>query len=88
MSVKVDVRIIAATHQNLEGLVEQRTFREDLFHRLNVIRIHIPKLAERREDIPRLMQYFFQEAAKELGGESKILLPEGANLFMQPKLAG
>lgn len=76
VSVKVDVRIIAATHQNLEGLVEQRTFREDLFHRLNVIRIHIPKLAERREDIPRLMQYFFQEAAKELGGESKILLPE------------
>ena len=76
VSVKVDVRIIAATHQDLEALVQQRTFREDLFHRLNVIRIHIPKLAERREDIPRLTQYFFQEAAKELGGEAKILLPE------------
>jgi two-component system nitrogen regulation response regulator GlnG len=74
--VKVDVRIIAATHQNLETLVQQGNFREDLFHRLNVIRIHIPKLAERREDIPRLMQYFFQQAAKELGGETKILLPE------------
>jgi two-component system nitrogen regulation response regulator GlnG len=74
--VNVDVRIIAATHQNLERLVQQGTFREDLFHRLNVIRIHIPKLAERREDIPRLMQYFFQQAAKELGGETKILLPE------------
>jgi two-component system nitrogen regulation response regulator GlnG len=76
ISVKVDVRIIAATHQNLESLVQRGEFREDLFHRLNVIRIHIPKLAERREDIPRLMQYFFQKAADELGGEVKVLLPE------------
>jgi len=76
VSVKVDVRIIAATHQNLENLVQLGAFREDLFHRLNVIRIHIPKLAERREDIPTLMKYFFQQAAKELGGETKILLPE------------
>ena len=74
--VKVDVRIIAATHQDLEELVRRGDFREDLFHRLNVIRIHIPKLAERREDIPRLMQYFFQLAAEELGGETKILLPD------------
>ncbi len=74
--VNVDVRIIAATHQDLEELVRQGDFREDLFHRLNVIRIHIPKLAERREDIPRLMQYFFQQAAEELGGETKILLPD------------
>jgi two-component system nitrogen regulation response regulator GlnG len=74
--VKVDVRIIAATHQNLEERVAAGDFREDLFHRLNVIRIHIPKLAERREDIPRLMQYFFQKAADELGGETKVLLPE------------
>ena len=74
--VKVDVRIIAATHQDLEELVQQGEFREDLFHRLNVIRIHIPKLSERREDIPRLMQYFFRRAAEELGGETKVLLPE------------
>ncbi len=74
--VKVDVRIIAATHQDLEELVQEGHFREDLFHRLNVIRIHIPKLSERREDIPRLMQYFFRRAAEELGGETKILLPE------------
>ena len=74
--VRTDVRIIAATHQNLEDLVRDGDFREDLFHRLNVIRIHIPKLAERREDIPRLMQYFFQQAAEELGGDPKILLPE------------
>lgn len=74
--VKVDVRIIAATHQNLEGLVQRGDFREDLFHRLNVIRIHIPNLSERRQDIPRLMQYFFAQAARELGGEQKVLLPE------------
>ena len=74
--VKVDVRIIAATHQDLEAHVQNGDFREDLFHRLNVIRIHIPKLAERREDIPRLMRYFFQKAAEELGGEPRILLPE------------
>jgi two-component system nitrogen regulation response regulator GlnG len=74
--VKADVRIIAATHQDLEELVQTGDFREDLFHRLNVIRIHIPRLSERREDIPRLMQYFFQKAAKELGGEPKVLLPE------------
>ena len=74
--VKVDVRIIAATHQDLEELVQRGDFREDLFHRLNVIRIHIPRLSERREDIPRLMQYFFQQAAEELGGETKVLLPE------------
>jgi len=75
-SVNVDVRIIAATHQDLEALVRQGLFREDLFHRLNVIRIHIPRLSERRVDIPRLMQYFFQQAAEELGGETKVLLPE------------
>ncbi|MEH6468592.1 MAG: nitrogen regulation protein NR(I) [Porticoccus sp.] len=74
--VKVDVRIIAATHQNLEQLVAENRFREDLFHRLNVIRIHLPKLADRREDIPRLMQYFFQCAATELDTEPKILSPD------------
>lgn len=75
-SIKVDVRIIAATHQDLEQLVEQHLFREDLFHRLNVIRIHIPKLSDRREDIPRLAQYFLGVAARELGMEAKVLRPE------------
>lgn len=74
--VKVDVRIIAATHQNLEGLVEQGRFREDLFHRLNVIRIHIPKLAERREDIPRLARHFLLRSAEELSVEPKVLRRE------------
>ncbi len=81
--VKVDVRIIAATHQNLEKLVAEHTFREDLFHRLNVIRIHIPRLAERREDIPRLMQHFFQQAAVELEVEPKILLAETSDYLCQ-----
>lgn len=71
--IKVDVRIIAATHQNLEGLVEKNQFREDLFHRLNVIRIHLPTLADRREDIPRLAQHFLRRAASELGVEPKLL---------------
>lgn len=75
-AIKVDVRIIAATHQNLEGLVKEGRFREDLFHRLNVIRIHIPRLADRREDIPRLLNYFLGRAATELGVEVKLLRPD------------
>lgn len=71
--IKVDVRIIAATHQNLEVLVDDGHFREDLFHRLNVIRIHLPKLTERREDIPRLTRHFLAEAAKELTTDIKVL---------------
>ncbi|WP_428354670.1 nitrogen regulation protein NR(I) [Methyloprofundus sp.] len=73
---RVNVRIIAATHQNLERLVEQGLFREDLFHRLNVIRIHIPPLNERTQDIPILMRYFLAAAAQELESEVKILTPE------------
>lgn len=74
--IKVDVRIIAATHQHLEKLVAQHLFREDLFHRLNVIRIHIPKLRDRREDIPRLSRHFLARAAEELDVEPKVLRPE------------
>ena len=75
-AVKVDVRIIAATHQNLETLVTENRFREDLYHRLNVIRVHLPRLADRREDIPELMRHFFHSAAKELEMEPKALSPE------------
>lgn len=74
-SVKVDVRIITATHQNLEELVADNRFREDLFHRLNVIRIHIPRLQDRREDIPKLSQHFLQQAAEEMAVETKKLTP-------------
>jgi two-component system nitrogen regulation response regulator GlnG len=81
-SVKVDVRIIAATHQNLENLVAEGRFREDLFHRLNVIRIHIPPLRERSQDIPLLMRYFLTQAANELSTEIKILRPETEAFLM------
>jgi len=76
MPVKADVRIIAATHQNLELLVEQGRFREDLFHRLNVIRIHIPPLRERKLDIPLLLKHFLTHASQELNTEVKVLTPE------------
>jgi len=81
-SVKVDVRIITATHQNLELLVEQGKFREDLFHRLNVIRIHLPPLSARRGDIIKLAVHFLHSAAKELEVEAKTLSAE-AELFFQ-----
>jgi len=81
LAVKVDVRIIAATHQDLETLVDQGRFREDLFHRLNVIRIHIPALRERKQDIPLLLRHFLHQAASELGVENKILKPEAEALL-------
>ncbi len=71
--VQVDVRIIAATHQNLEQLVAEGKFREDLFHRLNVIRVHLPPLKERRQDIPKLARHFLHTAAQELNVEAKDL---------------
>ncbi len=80
---KVDVRIIAATHQDLEQRVRDGEFREDLFHRLNVIRIQLPSLRQRREDVPLLMGYFLQRAARELEVESKSLASETTTLLMQ-----
>ncbi|WP_211830258.1 nitrogen regulation protein NR(I) [Kistimonas asteriae] len=74
--VQVDVRIIAATHQNLEKLVAAGSFREDLFHRLNVIRVHLPRLGDRREDIPLLTRHFLDRAARELSVEPKLLRSE------------
>jgi two-component system nitrogen regulation response regulator GlnG len=77
-AIKVDVRIIAATHQHLEDLVRQGGFREDLFHRLNVIRIHLPALRDRRADIPLLMRHFLVQAASELGCDPKVLTASSA----------
>jgi two-component system nitrogen regulation response regulator GlnG len=71
--VKVNVRIIAATHQNLEERVREGLFREDLFHRLNVIRIQLPALRDRREDIPALAEHFLALAAREINTEPKHL---------------
>src|SRR5512142_963649 len=74
--MKSNVRVIAATHQNLEERVRQGAFREDLFHRLNVIRLRLPSLRERREDIPLLARHFLARSAKELGVEPKRLSDE------------
>lgn len=71
--IKANVRIITATHQDLEERVKQGLFREDLFHRLNVIRLRLPPLRERREDIPLLATYFLQKSARELAVEQKQL---------------
>ncbi|MES2105438.1 MAG: nitrogen regulation protein NR(I) [Pseudomonadota bacterium] len=69
--MKANVRVIAATHQNLESRVKDGLFREDLYHRLNVIRLRLPSLRERREDIPILAKYFLSQSAKQLGVEVK-----------------
>jgi two-component system nitrogen regulation response regulator GlnG len=74
--VRVDVRVIAATHQDLAERVRQGLFREDLLHRLNVIRIEVPPLRARREDIPELLNHYLEAAALELGVEPKVLTPE------------
>jgi two-component system nitrogen regulation response regulator GlnG len=76
-AVKANVRVIAATHQNLEQRVKDGVFREDLFHRLNVIRLRLPALRERREDIPVLTRHFLQVSAQQLGVEPK-RITEGA----------
>ncbi|MYD43488.1 MAG: nitrogen regulation protein NR(I) [Gammaproteobacteria bacterium] len=75
-SITVDVRVIAATHGNMEKLVREGKFREDLYHRLNVIRIHVPPLRDRKSDIVALADKFMQKAADDLGVETKILTPE------------
>ena len=86
--VKVDVRIIAATHQHLEERVNSGEFREDLFHRLNVIRIHLPSLRERKEDIEQLSQHFLKQAANELSVEPKTLDKNAANFLKQCQWPG
>ena len=75
-SLKANVRIIAATHQNLEAMVRENRFREDLYHRLNVIRLRLPPLRERPEDIPLLVNHFLQKSEENLGVEPKLMSEE------------
>ncbi len=86
--IKADVRVIAATHQNLEECVRQGRFREDLYHRLNVIRLRLPPLRERREDIPLLAKHFLARSAQELGVEPKRLSPEALKFIAQLNFPG
>lgn len=81
--VQVDVRIIAATHQNLEQLVADGKFREDLFHRLNVIRVHLPALKDRKQDIPKLTRHFLAQAAREMNVEMKDLASDTEKFLAQ-----
>jgi len=86
--LRADVRVIAATHQNLEERVKLGLFREDLYHRLNVIRLRMPALRERREDIALLARHFLARSGRELGVEPKRLSPEAAERIAQLPFPG
>ena len=86
--IKTNVRIIAATHQNLDERVKEGLFREDLFHRLNVIRLRLPPLRERREDIPLLAKYFLQRKAGELSVEQKTFSEDTLNYLATQNFPG
>jgi two-component system nitrogen regulation response regulator GlnG len=82
-AIKANVRVIAATHQDLEKRVKDGVFREDLFHRLNVIRLRLPALRERREDIPTLTRHFLQQSAQQLGVEPKRIADSAQTVLNQ-----
>ena len=86
--MRSNVRVIAATHQNLEERVKLGAFREDLFHRLNVIRLRLPALRERSEDVPALTRFFLQKSAKELGVEAKRITEPSLARLMQFRFPG
>jgi two-component system nitrogen regulation response regulator GlnG len=86
--IKANVRVIAATHQNLEQRVREGAFREDLYHRLNVIRIRLPALRERREDIPLLSRHFLKKSASQLGVEPKRLSEDALEFLSRLDLPG
>jgi DNA-binding NtrC family response regulator len=87
-TIEVDVRLIAATHCDLERAIQERTFREDLFYRLSVVVITLPPLRERREDIPELVKYFLQKYGSELGNEQPSIQPEALQFFQNQPWPG
>ena len=87
-SLKANVRVIAATHQNLEQRVREGLFREDLYHRLNVIRLRLPSLRERRDDIPLLIRHFLALSARQLGVEAKRLSDQAMHFLASLDLPG
>lgn len=87
-SLKANVRVIAATHQNLEQRVREGLFREDLYHRLNVIRLRLPSLRERRDDIPLLVRHFLAQSARQLGVEAKRLSDHAIHFLASLDLPG
>src|SRR5690606_6755198 len=86
--LKANVRVIAATHQNLEQRVREGLFREDLYHRLNVIRLRLPSLRERREDIPILTRHFLAQSARQLGVEAKRMSDSAMHFLSGLELPG
>ena len=87
-AIQVDVRVISATHRDLQGMMAEGTFREDLYYRLNVVNINLPGLDERREDIPLLVSHFLQEVAREGGQERKVYAPEAVELLVTAEWPG
>jgi len=87
-AIKAHVRVIAATHQDLEQRVREGVFREDLFHRLNVIRLRLPALRERREDVPMLTRHFLQRSAQQLGVEPKRISEAALSMLMHFQFPG
>jgi len=87
-AVQVDVRVISATHRDLQDMMRAGTFREDLYYRLNVVNIELPGLDERREDIPLLVSHFLQQIAKEADQERKVYAPEAVELLVTAEWPG
>ena len=87
-AIDVDVRVISATHRDLQDLMKQGRFREDLYYRLNVVNIHLPTLDQRREDIPLLVAHFLQSFAREANQERKVYAPEAVEMLVTAEWPG
>ncbi len=87
-AIEVDVRVISATHRDLQSMMRDGTFREDLYYRLNVVNITLPLLDQRREDIPLLVSHFLQQIASEAGQERKVYAPEAVELLVTAEWPG